>query len=60
MLVNQIMNQKQKSIVIIGQFFRELWQDFKNESADSLANLLYFFILLGLFFLVLSFSYPRL
>ncbi len=61
MLVNQIMNpKKRKHIAIIGKFFREVWQDFKNESADSLATLLYFFILLGLFLLALSFSYPQL
>lgn len=45
--------------MLIGRFFREVWQDVKNESANNLAKLLYFFILLGLFFLVLSFSYPR-
>ncbi len=61
MSVNQTMNpKKQKHLAIIGKFFREVWQDFKDESADSLATLLYFFILLGLFFLALSFSYPRL
>jgi len=52
--------KKQKHLAIIGKFFRDVWQDFKSESADSLATLLYFFILLGLFFLALSFSYPRL
>jgi hypothetical protein len=52
--------KKRKHIAIIGKFFREVWQDFKNESTDSLATLLYFFILLGLFLLALSFSYPRL
>ena len=52
--------KKQKHIATIGKFFREVWQDFKNESVESLATLLYFLILLGLFFLALSFSYPRL
>jgi len=57
---NQIMNRNgKKHSALIGRFFREIWQDVKNESANNLAKLLYFFILLGLFFLVLSFSHPR-
>jgi len=59
--MNQIMSkEKQKHLSTIGKFFGEVWQDFKNESADNLAKLFYLFILLGLFFAALSLSYSGL
>lgn len=45
---------------LLNNFFKEFWKDIKDEGTSNLRPLLYFFIVLGIFLLVLSMSYPRL
>jgi hypothetical protein len=48
------------SLAVVADFIKEVWKELIFESRNNLQALLYFFILLGLFLLMLSLSYFQL